>query len=323
MQIITDLKNKVCDGYKINYEEALILSKTNPKEELYDAANFIREYFCGNTMDLCSITNARSGKCAEDCKWCSQSKFHNTDIEIYELVDKETAVSQAKSNREKGIDRYSLVTSGRTVSDKTLKDLIEIYEEIKQTCDIKLCASMGLLPKDKLKKLKDSGIIRYHCNLETAPSFFDKLCTTHTIGEKIQTIKWSQEIGLEVCSGGIIGMGETEGQRIELAITLRELNIKSIPINILNPIEGTALENVSPLSEDEILTTIALFRFINPKANLRFAGGRMLIKSFQDKALHSGINASIVGDLLTTIGSSVEEDLADFKNSGFIFKNKN
>jgi len=321
MQIITKIKDKVCKGYKINQKEAVQLSELHDKEQLYKAANKIRIYFCGNSMDLCSITNAKSGKCTEDCKWCSQSKYHNTGIDEYEIIDKKEALLQATANAAKGVDRYSLVTSGRKISNRTLDNLIAIYSEIKQTSNIKLCASMGLLSKDQLKKLKETGIGHYHCNLETAPSFFHNLCSTHTIEEKIQTIKWAQEIGLDVCSGGIIGMGESMEQRIELALVLRELNIYSIPINILNPIEGTGLEHATPLSEEEILTTIALFRFINPKANLRFAGGRMLIKSFQDKALHAGINASLVGDLLTTIGLSVAEDKEDFAKAGFTFNN--
>lgn len=319
MQIITEFKDKVFEGYEISQNEAVQLSEVHDKEQLYNAANEIRIYFCGNSMDLCSITNAKSGKCTEDCKWCSQSKYHDTGIDEYEMVDKNVALRQAKANEAKGVDRYSLVTSGKKISNQTLENLITIYSEIKQSSSIKLCASMGLLSKDQLKKLKNIGIGHYHCNLETAPSFFHNLCSTHTIDEKIQTIKWAQELDLDICSGGIIGMGESMDQRIELAITLRDLNVYSIPINILNPIEGTGLEQAAPLSEEEILTTIALFRFINPKANLRFAGGRMLIKSYQDKALHAGINASLVGDLLTTIGSSVEEDKEDFMKAGFTF----
>ncbi len=314
---IEELKNKIINGYKLHYNEALELSKTQNKSALYDAANNIREYFCGNTMDLCSITNAKSGKCSEDCQWCSQSKHNNTNIEEYDIVDKNHAVEQAKKNAEQGINRYSLVTSGRSINNKKLNELVDIYKEIKLNCKISLCASMGLLKKEQLEKLKDTGISHYHCNLETAPSFFDNLCSTHSIEEKIQTIKHAKELGMKVCSGGIIGMGETMEQRIELAYALCDLDILSIPINILNPVKGTGLENSPALSQDEVLVTIALFRFINPKASLRFAGGRMQIKSYQDKALKAGINAALVGNLLTTIGSSVEEDIVDFTKIGF------
>jgi len=216
-----------------------------------------------------------------------------------------------------------LVTSGRAVNDGELNQFIEIFSEIRNQCNIELCASMGLITKQQLQKLKDAGITQYHCNIETAPSFFKKVCTTHTIEEKVQTIKWAQEIGLEACSGGIIGMGESMEQRVEMAFTLKELGIKSIPINVLNPIEGTGMHGTKPLSEDEILTTIAIFRFVNPNAYLRFAGGRILIRHFQERALRAGINASIVGDMLTTIGSNIKEDIVDFTKAGFSVNSMN
>lgn len=169
-----------------------------------------------------------------------------------------------------------------------------------------------------MQRLKDeAGVEHYHCNIETAPSYFSNLVSTHTIEEKIETIKTAQKVGLKVCSGGIIGMGETMQQRIEMAFLLRELGIKSIPINILQAIKGTALENMPPLSEEEVLTTIAVFRFIHPDAHLRFAGGRVQIKHFQDKALKAGISAALTGDYLTSTGSNIQEDINDFKQAGF------
>ncbi len=316
--MIKILKQKVLEGYELSSDEALALSNEIDKEALYKAADEIRIKFCGNNMDLCSITNAKSGKCSEDCKWCSQSASYKTNIEEYEIVDKEPAIKEAVDNANKGVKRHSLVTSGRRVNNKTLDNLIPIYKEIKEKTDISLCASMGLITEEQLRRLKtEVGIEHYHCNLETAPSFFPELCTTHTIDEKIETIKNAQKLGIKVCSGGIIGMGENMGHRIELAMTLRDLKIDSIPINILNPVEGTPLQDTAPLTEDEILTTIAIFRFINPKAKLRFAGGRLQIKDSQDKALHAGINAALTGDYLTTVGSNIEEDVRDFTNSGF------
>ena len=315
-------KQKVLDGIDLSYDEALNLSKTNDKEALYKAADEIREYFCGNIIDLCSITNAKSGACSQDCKWCSQSARYETNIEEYEVVDKEATVKEALENAAKGVKRHSLVTSGRRVNDKTLDKLIPIYKEIKEKSNISLCASMGLINEQQLIRLKtEVGIEHYHCNLETAPSFFTNVCTTHTIEEKIETIKNAQKLGIEVCSGGIIGMGETMGHRVELAVTLRDLGVQSIPINILMPVEGTPLQNAKPLSEEEILTTIAIFRFVNPKANLRFAGGRLQIKHFQQKALHAGINAALTGDYLTTVGSNIDEDIRDFTSSGFAIDN--
>ncbi len=316
--MVEKLKLRILKNGAIDFAEAIELSRVTNKEELYNAADKIREHFCGNNIDLCSITNAKSGRCTQDCRWCSQSAFHNTDIEEYEMVDKDVAVNEAVGNAKKGVSRHSLVTSGRRVYDGTLDKLIPVYREIRNKSNVSLCASMGLINKHQLQRLKDEvGIEHYHCNLETAPSFFPKVCTSHTLEEKIITIKNAKELGLKICSGGIIGMGESMEQRIELAFALRELEVKSIPINILTPVPGTPLENAEPLSEEEILTTIAIFRFINPKANLRFAGGRLQIKHFQDKALRAGISAALTGDYLTTTGSNIDEDIRDFRAAGF------
>jgi len=314
---IIELENKIINGYKISIEEAILLAQTPYKHTLYNSANNIRKHFCGDKIDLCSITNAKSGLCSEDCKWCSQSAHHSSDIEVYEMVDTATALSHVAESDKNGVSRHSLVTSGRTVSTKNLNRLIEIYKEIQKNSDIGLCASMGLLNKQQLKDLKNAGVNNFHCNLETAPSKFTELCTTHTIEEKIETLQNAKEVGLNICSGGIIGMGETVEQRIELAFTLRNLDVKSIPLNILNPIKGTKLYGIDSISEEDVLTTFAIFRFINPDAFLRFAGGRLLIKGYQEKALKSGINASIVGDLLTTIGSTVNDDINNFAKAGF------
>lgn len=314
---IIELKEKIVKGYNITSKEALELSQTTDKQTLYDSANELRLHFCGKHIDICTITNAKSGKCPEDCSWCSQSSFHKTEIPIYEMVEPDVAINNAVESFKKGVHRHSLVTSGKRVSNKQLDEFIKIYESIKDKSNIKLCASFGLINKEQLLKLREAGLTQYHCNLETAPSFFNNLCTTHTIEEKIQTIKWAQEAGFTSCSGGIIGMGENMEQRIELAFALKELNVKSIPINILSPVEGTKLEGQHPLSDEEILTTIALFRFINFDANLRLAGGRIMIKHIEKQVLKAGINAAIVGDLLTTIGSSVDEDLEMFKKEGF------
>lgn len=316
---IVELKEKVKSGLLIGEAEALALSMAADKATLYDCANELRAHFCGSQFDLCSITNAKSGKCSENCHWCSQSAFHKTNIEIYPLVERQRAVTEALGNAAQGVVRHSLVTSGKRVTDTELSELIAIFQEIRETCQMELCGSMGLVNKEQLLRLKDVGLKRYHCNLETAPSYFKQVCTTHSIEEKIDTIKAAQEVGLEVCSGGIIGMGESMEQRIELALLLRDLHIRSIPINLLNPISGTALQDAAPLSEDDVLTTIALFRFINPQAYLRFAGGRLLLRHYQDRALEAGINASIVGDMLTTVGSGIQEDLRDFAAAGFTF----
>jgi biotin synthase len=220
-------------------------------------------------------------------------------------------------NRQKGVERFSLVTSGRALSNSNVKKACSIYRAISQKSDIHLCASMGLLSFDALQQLKSAGVEHYHCNIETSPSLFSSLCTTHTFEEKVNTIKAAREAGLLICSGGIIGMGETMEQRIEMAIALQQLEVNSIPINILNPIEGTPLSGNQMLSDEEILTTIALFRFINPRAHIRFAGGRNLIAHIQSKALRAGVSAALVGDYLTTIGTNIDEDKVLFQSAGF------
>lgn len=318
---IDQIKNRIINGGEITFEESIILCNTSEIDFICNSANEIRKHFTGNYFNLCSITNAKSGKCSENCKWCSQSSFHKTDIETYDIIDKEEALEQARNNFKKGVHKFSLVTSGKTVTDEKLDELIDIYNAIKKETDIEIDASLGLLKKHQLQKLKDIGIKHYHCNLETSRSFFQNVCTTHTYDEKINTITLAKEVGLDICSGGIIGMGETMQQRIELAFELKNLKVKSIPINILNPIKGTALENNLPLSDNEILITFAIFRFINPDAYIRFAGGRLQISHLEEKLLNSGVNAALVGDLLTTVGKNIDEDLEQIRNNGFNFIN--
>jgi biotin synthase len=218
----------------------------------------------------------------------------------------------------KGIRRFSLVASGRAVKGNALKSICALLNEAAAETGISTCASLGLLDRNDLQQLWDAGVRRYHCNLETAPSHFSTLCTTHTVEDKINTINAAREVGFEICSGGIIGMGETVRQRAEFALKLREIRPDSIPINILSPIPGTPLQDTEAISEDDILDTVALFRFVHPLTQLRFAGGRKrLSRKAQIEAMKIGINGGIAGDLLTTLGSTVTEDKALIDEAGY------
>jgi adenosylmethionine-8-amino-7-oxononanoate aminotransferase len=309
-KIIDELKEKVLRGEPLQPDEAIRLSRTTDKEALYNASAEITQKCAPHKYNLCSIRNAKSGKCSENCKWCSQSASHKCKIDIYQLVDETDALTNLAHAKRNGIEKFGLVTSGKRLSDSEFEKILKIYKKMdqeKEKCE--LCGSLGLLSKEQLKQLKEAGMKNYHCNLETAPSFFPKLCTTHTFQDKIETLQWAKEVGLQICSGGIIGMGESMEQRIELAFELQKIGSMSIPINILDPIPGTALENSAPLNEEEILTTVALFRFINPHAYLRMSGGKAkLSDALKVKMLKVGMNASITGGLLTTPGTATTEE---------------
>ncbi|SPD73025.1 Biotin synthase [uncultured Desulfobacterium sp.] len=310
MAIITE-KALEEPGYSISYEEACSLAGLqDDTNELLVTASRIRYRFKGNRVFTCSIINAKSGYCSEDCAFCAQSGHHKTGISTYPILDKDTLVGTAIRMREAGATMYSMVTSGFAMKEKEVEAICRAAEEIRRKTDLSVCASLGRLTEPMARRLKESGITSYHHNLETSRSYFSHICTTHQYEEDIETIKIARSAGLRVCSGGIMGLGESWEQRVELAITVRDLDIDSIPINFLNPIAGTPMQDRGLLSPMEALKTIALFRIINPQKDITICGGReRTLKDFQSWIFLAGANGVMIGDYLTTKGRSAEMDI--------------
>ena len=312
VDVINRLEEKVLAGQEITQEEARELGELDGSDlyQLLAAASRIRDLRAGKKVDLCSIINAKSGLCSENCKFCAQSVHHQTEVDVYDLLDEESILERALQMEAEGAKRYSLVTSGRGISEGDFVKVLGIYRRLARETNLKLCASLGIITEDMARRLREASVTMYHHNLETSESYFPHICTTHSYQDRINTIKACQAADLEVCSGGIISLGETMGQRLEMAFTLRELKVQSVPINILNPIVGTALENQHVLPPLEILQTIAIYRFILPEARLRFAGGREnALRNLQAMGYLAGINATLVGSYLTTSGRTVAEDI--------------
>ena len=317
---INNLKEKIKNGYVITREEAIEVYNSD-YDELTKAADELREYFCGNDFDVCTIINAKSGKCSENCKFCAQSGHYHTNVKEYDLLDEDVIVKDALDKYNRGIPRYSMVASGKGLTPKDIDKICSITRKIyEQAPGIKVCISGGIISEESFEKLKAAGITRIHNNLETSRNFFPEICTTHTYDQKIETIKAAQEAGMEICSGGLIGLGEDFKDRIDMALELRDLDVHSVPINLLNPIKNTPLENNEPLPMEEVNRTCATFRFIIPKALIRLAGGRALMEEFGESAFKSGANAAISGVLLTTKGISIEDDMKRIKDLDYQVK---
>ena len=269
----------------------------------------LRSHFSGDRVDLCSIISGKNGHCGENCRFCAQSAHNHTGCEVYGLMDYEDILEAALSNEKEGVDRFAIVISGKSPSDEDFEKIIGIYENLHSRLKISLCASLGFLTSEQFERLHKAGVTSYHNNIETSERYFDKICTTHTFRDKIENIRRAKAAGLSVCSGGIIGMGETMDDRIDMAFTLSDLGIASIPINTLIPIPGTPLEGLPVLTSDEILKTIAVFRFINPESNIRLGAGRKLIPGNGRAAFTGGASATITGNMLTTTGSTIKSDI--------------
>lgn len=317
---LEEIKNKVLSGGKVTREEAEFLISFSDVDALCDAADEIRAKMMGDEVDSCSIVNARSGRCGEDCKWCAQASRHSTGCDTYNFLDEEKVMEAARRNEAEGIHRFSLVTSGRRVNDDDLEKFCRIIERLKRETSLYICVSMGLLDESQMKRLKEAGVERYHCNMETSEKYFATLCTTHTPEDKKSTIESARKAGLDVCSGGIIGMGETASDRLDFAFELAELDVDSVPVNILNPIPGTPLADTPLIGEEEIMRTVATMRFILPRKGIRFAGGRMRLgKEAMLRVMRGGMNGVLMGDMLTTVSNTIADDRQMFKAAGMKF----
>lgn len=317
---LNNLKDKALSGQGVSRDEALWLLSYPDLDALCDAADEVARKWQGDVVDSCSIVNARSGQCGEDCKWCAQASRHHTGCATYNFIDHDEVMQAALANDQAGVKRFSLVTSGRTVAPKDLAKFCDIYKEIGEKTNLYLCASMGLLGEEEMQMLKDAGVKRYHCNMETSSKVFRRLCTTHTPEDKKRTIAAARKCGMAICSGGIIGMGESAEDRIDFALELRDLDVDSVPINVLMPIKGTPLESTPLITEEEVIRTVALFRFILPTKCLRFAGGRQrLSHATMLRIMTGGMNGALVGDMLTSIGNKISDDRVLFKEAGMKF----
>jgi biotin synthase len=309
---IDQLTQRVLNGDEITPAEArwLIGLDDDYTPWLMAGADRIRKSFRGNEIEVCAIANVRSGNCSENCSFCSQSGHHQTAAPSHDFIPAEQLVSQAKQAREWGAADFGIVSKGWGVrSEKEKTKLKEYFAAMDEHSDIGRCASLGALDKEAAEMLKANGLENYHHNLECAESFFDNVCSTHTYQENIDTINVARAAGLRVCAGGILGMGESLEQRIELADTLRGLGVESVPMNFLSPVIGTPMANVEPMKPYEILRAIATYRYMLPRAEIRVAGGRQFLGDMQSMIFMAGASGVMIGDYLTTKGRSVQDDL--------------
>lgn len=305
---VIGLAKKIVAGFRLCRSMDLSFFEKCSLSDVRKGADFIREKLCGAHVELCSIMNGRSGRCQENCMFCAQSLFNKTSCAEYPFVSEIAILKAAEAAENSGVRRFSIVTSGRALDGDEFQQAVRAYKMVHGNLKVGLCASMGFLTEAQLIQLKEAGVTMYHHNIETSRNNFPNICTTHSYDMKIDTIRTAKKIGLSVCSGGIIGMGETFADRIDMALSLSELGVQSIPINALTPIKGTAFESMPLLSEDEILRTVALFRYINPDSFIRLAAGRKLLSGGGENAFSSGANAALTGNMLTTTGTTIDND---------------
>jgi len=316
---IDEIANRIIEGGTLTPEEAVRLSGAEGMDvyDLFRAASRIKEHFVGNEVHLCSIINAKSGRCAEDCAFCAQSAHHSTDAPVYPLVQEDRLLESARDAEANGSACFGIITSGTTVNGPELEQILTALRRIRLETTILPSCSLGIIDEQTARKLKDAGMDTYHHNLETAESFFPSICTTHPYRDDVETVRAVKKAGLKVCCGGIFGLGETAAQRVEMAFTLKELDVDSVPINFLNPIEGTRLEGAANISAMECLKTIAIYRMILPDKRITVCGGREKnLRDMQSWIFFAGANGTMIGNYLTTQGRNVDVDLAMFGDLG-------
>jgi biotin synthase len=320
---IQKIGDRVLEGGSVSMKEIRPLLEAEGPDiiDLVAVANRVRVEFNGNEIDLCSLLNAKSGKCSEDCAFCAQSAHYKTESLVYPMMDTNRIVDEAKKAQRKGTGRFCLITSGRELNDEEFETILRALDRIRQETTLDLDCSLGTLSEERAEALKKVGVTRYNHNLETAETHFPKICTTHSFRDRIKTIEVLKDQGFSICCGGIIGLGESPQQRLELAFSLRKLGIDCIPFNILNPRPGTPLEHSEGIPPIEIIKTISLFRLVLPKGTIKIAGGREAnLRDLQSLALLAGANGLIVGNYLTTPGRNAEDDLTMIRDVGFQIK---
>lgn len=307
-QDVLKLADEIIEGRRLSREDHPEWLVTADLDELCEGADRICQALRGDKVDLCTIISGREGRCSENCRYCAQSAAWGTQCPEHPLLDEETILMRARENESEQVDRFCIVNSGYAPTADDFEKLIAIYSRMHRELSIGMCASLGFLTAEQMRRLHEAGVSGLHCNIETSRRFFPQICTTHSFDDKIANIRRAKAEGFHVCSGGIIGMGETWEDRVDMALTLHELGIGSIPVNSLMPISGTPLENMPRLSSEDILRTVAIFRYINPDADIRLAGGRALMEDNGESTFRAGASASITGNMLTTSGSTIRED---------------
>ena len=308
---IRQVGDKVLDGEKITFLEAKNLLEADPIDvvDLMAVANRVRGHFIGNKVDLCTLLNAKSGRCSEDCKFCAQSAQYRGECETYPLLEVDEIVNKAREAESRGGQRFCIISSGKKLKGKDFEKVVEAAKRIRDETKLHLDCSLGLISEKQAKTLREAGVERYNHNLETAPGFFAKICTTHSFSERLETLYHLKNYGFSLCSGGIIGLGETPEQWMELVFLLRDLKVDCIPVNILNPRPGTPLEKMLPPPPLQILKIIAIMRLVVPNTHIKIAGGREVnLRDFQATAFLAGATGIIIGDYLTTKGRSRKDD---------------